>query len=51
MQVDLPPTNYIYLDVGWITRKLSVDNFFTIHSCNSLLSLHALPRLSQFWPW
>ncbi|KAJ3687239.1 hypothetical protein LUZ61_016403 [Rhynchospora tenuis] len=35
IKVDLPPTNYIYFDVGWITRKLGVDQFLTIHSCKS----------------
>ncbi|KAF3322044.1 hypothetical protein FCM35_KLT13185 [Carex littledalei] len=36
IKVDLPPpSNYIYFDVGWITRKLGVDQFLTIHSCKS----------------
>ncbi|XP_078150104.1 uncharacterized protein LOC144545378 [Carex rostrata] len=36
IKVDLPPpSNYIYFDVGWITRKLEVDQFLTVHSCKS----------------
>ncbi|PKA52547.1 hypothetical protein AXF42_Ash001527 [Apostasia shenzhenica] len=33
IKVDLPPTDYIYFDVGWITKKLKVKQFQTIHYC------------------
>ncbi|WOK93965.1 hypothetical protein Cni_G02666 [Canna indica] len=34
IKVDLPPSQYIYFQVGWITRKLGVQQFETVHSCN-----------------
>ncbi|KAM0952085.1 hypothetical protein DsansV1_C03g0032681 [Dioscorea sansibarensis] len=33
IKVDLPPANFIYFQVGWITRKLTVGQFETVHSC------------------
>ena len=33
IKVDLPPSDYIYFEVGWITKKLRVDQFQTVHSC------------------
>ncbi|XP_072988227.1 uncharacterized protein [Typha latifolia] len=33
IKVDLPPSDYIYFEVGWIIRKLQVDQFETVHSC------------------
>ncbi|KAL0916845.1 hypothetical protein M5K25_014388 [Dendrobium thyrsiflorum] len=38
IKVDLPPSNYIYFDVGLITKKLSVGQFKNIHSCQKGLS-------------
>ncbi|XP_020578488.1 uncharacterized protein LOC110023417 [Phalaenopsis equestris] len=38
IKVDLPPTNYIYFDVGLITKKLSVGQFKNVHSCQKGLS-------------
>ncbi|CAL0324973.1 unnamed protein product [Lupinus luteus] len=39
IRVDLPPSNSIYFQVGLINKKLSVDQFKTVHSCrNSLTS-------------
>ncbi|XP_009403380.2 uncharacterized protein LOC103986946 [Musa acuminata AAA Group] len=35
IKVDLPPSEYIYFQVGWITRKLHVDQFQTVHSCKA----------------
>ncbi|MFQ6657114.1 hypothetical protein Gotur_026925 [Gossypium turneri] len=31
--VDLPPTGSIYFQVGFINKKLDVDQFQTVHSC------------------
>ncbi|KAJ3674588.1 hypothetical protein LUZ60_005204 [Juncus effusus] len=39
IKVDLPPKSYIYFDIGWITRKLDVDQFETVHSCKSSCKL------------
>ncbi|KAK9682375.1 hypothetical protein RND81_10G069400 [Saponaria officinalis] len=34
IKLDLPPSSSIYFQVGIITKKLSVDQFVTIHSCS-----------------
>ncbi|CAN6317176.1 unnamed protein product [Urochloa humidicola] len=35
IKVDLPPPpRYVYLDIGWITRKLSAADFQSPHSCD-----------------
>ncbi|PAN45586.1 hypothetical protein PAHAL_9G129100 [Panicum hallii] len=34
IKVDLPPPpRYVYLDIGWITRKLPASDFQSVHSC------------------
>ncbi|KAJ0982775.1 hypothetical protein J5N97_011030 [Dioscorea zingiberensis] len=33
IRVDLPPADFIYFQVGWISRKLTVGQFETVHSC------------------
>ncbi|XVF04559.1 hypothetical protein REPUB_Repub05bG0094000 [Reevesia pubescens] len=33
IKVDLPPSDSIYFQVGFINKKLDVDQFKTIHSC------------------
>jgi hypothetical protein len=34
VKVDLPPPpRYVYLDIGWITRKLPVADFQSLHAC------------------
>ncbi|KAK8691845.1 hypothetical protein V6N13_075340 [Hibiscus sabdariffa] len=33
IKVDLPPSDSIYFQVGFINKKLSVDQFKTVHSC------------------
>ncbi|KAK3149668.1 hypothetical protein QOZ80_3AG0220660 [Eleusine coracana subsp. coracana] len=34
VKVDLPPPpRYVYLDIGWITRKLPAADFQSIHAC------------------
>ncbi|MQL94149.1 hypothetical protein Taro_026803 [Colocasia esculenta] len=33
IKVDLPPSDSIYFQVGWITRRLAVDEFHQVHSC------------------
>lgn len=35
IKVDLPPSDSIYFQVGIINKKLSVDQFQTVHSCGS----------------
>lgn len=35
IRVDLPPSDYIYFQVGWITRKLGVSQFQSVRSCSS----------------
>lgn len=39
IKVDLPPSDSIYFQIGLINKKLSVDQFQTVHSCNSRASL------------
>lgn len=41
IRVDLPPSEFIYFDVGWITKKLSLDQFETVHSCKDEKKLSA----------
>nr|AGV54581.1 hypothetical protein [Phaseolus vulgaris] len=38
IRVDLPPSSNIYFQVGIINKKLSVDQFKTVHSCRKSLS-------------
>ncbi|KAK1644804.1 hypothetical protein QYE76_062609 [Lolium multiflorum] len=34
VKVDLPPPpRYVYLDIGWITRKLPASDFEAVHDC------------------
>jgi len=33
IQVDLPPADSIYFEIGWISKKLDVEQFETVHSC------------------
>ncbi|KAG2536001.1 uncharacterized protein LOC120690344 isoform X1 [Panicum virgatum] len=34
IKVDLPPPpRYVYLDIGWITRRLPASDFQSVHSC------------------
>ncbi|ESQ42000.1 hypothetical protein EUTSA_v10014810mg [Eutrema salsugineum] len=33
IKVDLPPTDSIYFKVGFINKKLDIDQFKTVHSC------------------
>uniref|UniRef100_M4DU75 Uncharacterized protein n=1 Tax=Brassica campestris TaxID=3711 RepID=M4DU75_BRACM len=33
IKVDLPPTDSIYFKVGFINKKLGIDQFRTVHSC------------------
>lgn len=36
VKVDLPPPpRFVYLDIGWITRKLPADDFQTVHPCEA----------------
>ncbi|KAG0474081.1 hypothetical protein HPP92_015372 [Vanilla planifolia] len=53
IKVDLPPSNFIYFDVGFITKKLGVDQFKRIHSCNKRGipegMMHRAERLDQLF--
>ncbi|KAL7199236.1 hypothetical protein ACSBR2_021508 [Camellia fascicularis] len=33
IKVDLPPSDSIYFSVGFINKKLDIDQFKTVHSC------------------
>ncbi|CAA7395341.1 unnamed protein product [Spirodela intermedia] len=33
IKVDLPPSDYIYFQVGWISKRLSIEDFREVHSC------------------
>lgn len=33
IRVDLPPSDSIYFQVGFVNKKLDVDQFQTVHSC------------------
>ncbi|RWW39000.1 hypothetical protein BHE74_00055709 [Ensete ventricosum] len=39
IMVDVPSSEFIYFHVGWITRKLRIEQFQTVHSCRGSLSL------------
>ncbi|XP_057507998.1 uncharacterized protein LOC130790942 [Actinidia eriantha] len=36
IKVDLPPSDSIYFQVGFINKKLDVDQFKTVHSCSKM---------------
>ncbi|KFK26222.1 hypothetical protein AALP_AA8G218700 [Arabis alpina] len=38
IKVDLPPTDSIYFKVGFINKKLDIDQFKSIHSCDNGVS-------------
>ncbi|KAG9450407.1 hypothetical protein H6P81_010372 [Aristolochia fimbriata] len=38
IRVDLPPSDYIYFQVGWITKKLGVSQFAAVRSCKASVS-------------
>ncbi|KAG6790960.1 hypothetical protein POTOM_000069 [Populus tomentosa] len=38
IKVDLPPSDSIYFQVGWINKKLDADQFKTVHSCRAGVS-------------
>ncbi|KAK4780628.1 hypothetical protein SAY87_016734 [Trapa incisa] len=38
IRVDLPPSDSIYFQVGFINRKLDVGQFMTVHSCQDRVS-------------
>ncbi|KMZ62397.1 hypothetical protein ZOSMA_46G00730 [Zostera marina] len=39
IQVDLPPTDSIYFEIGWISKTLDVDQFKTVRSCGDGVGL------------
>ncbi|CAI0409896.1 unnamed protein product [Linum tenue] len=46
IKVDLPPADSIYFHVGFINKKLDVDQFETVHSCRDGVSGASCKR---FW--
>ncbi|KAL5976723.1 hypothetical protein ACLOJK_021056 [Asimina triloba] len=38
IRVDLPPSDYIYFEVGWITKKLKIAQFQKVRSCGDGVS-------------
>ncbi|KAF9688619.1 hypothetical protein SADUNF_Sadunf01G0007100 [Salix dunnii] len=45
IKVDLPPSDSIYFQVGWINKKLDADQFKTVHSCRAGVSHGSLGGL------
>ncbi|CAK9171896.1 unnamed protein product, partial [Ilex paraguariensis] len=45
IKVDLPPSDNIYFQVGFINKKLDVDQFETVHSCRD----NALGLCGESW--
>uniref|UniRef100_A0A6N2MN97 DUF538 domain-containing protein n=1 Tax=Salix viminalis TaxID=40686 RepID=A0A6N2MN97_SALVM len=45
IKVDLPPSDSIYFQVGWINKKLDADQFKTVHSCRAGVSYGSLGGL------
>ncbi|KAG6529029.1 hypothetical protein ZIOFF_011221 [Zingiber officinale] len=39
IKVDLPYSDFVYIQFGWVTRKLGIAQFQHIHSCRGNLSL------------
>ncbi|KAG0479269.1 hypothetical protein HPP92_010127 [Vanilla planifolia] len=35
VKIDLQPSDYIFFDVGLVTKKLKVEQFETVHSCRN----------------
>ncbi|XP_045821170.1 uncharacterized protein LOC123914183 [Trifolium pratense] len=50
IKVDLPPSNSIYFQVGIINKKLSVDQFKTVHSCRNSLGSSPCSSISSLLP-
>uniref|UniRef100_A0A1D1ZCN9 Uncharacterized protein At5g01610 n=1 Tax=Anthurium amnicola TaxID=1678845 RepID=A0A1D1ZCN9_9ARAE len=48
IKVDLPPSDYIYFEVGWITKRLPIDDFRNVHSCQDRTTYGA--RVQRLFP-
>jgi len=42
IMVDLPPSDFIYFHVGWITKKLDISQFRRVRSCSDGVSMSVL---------
>ncbi|KAG8062172.1 hypothetical protein GUJ93_ZPchr0003g16810 [Zizania palustris] len=52
VKVDLPPPpRFVYLDIGWITRKLPADEFESIHECESSRKCRLSSTLATTATW
>ncbi|KAL6894453.1 hypothetical protein ACP4OV_008551 [Aristida adscensionis] len=52
IKVDLPPPpRYVYLDIGWITRKLPAADFQSLHSCEDSKRCRLSSALSAAAKW
>ncbi|KAK8968135.1 hypothetical protein KSP40_PGU001093 [Platanthera guangdongensis] len=49
IKVDLPLSKYIYFDVGWITKKLSIEQFTTVHSCQKGLTENMIEQVVDLY--
>ncbi|KAK4258229.1 hypothetical protein QN277_007701 [Acacia crassicarpa] len=47
IRVDLPPSESIYFQVGFINKKLAIDQFKTIHSCRDSVMSSCLGSLKR----
>ncbi|KAL5707733.1 hypothetical protein ACHQM5_018597 [Ranunculus cassubicifolius] len=47
IRVDLPPSDSIYFQVGFVNKKLDVDQFQTVHSCkdNGVLGFSSMLKV------
>uniref|UniRef100_I1PEI7 Uncharacterized protein n=1 Tax=Oryza glaberrima TaxID=4538 RepID=I1PEI7_ORYGL len=52
VKVDLPPPpRYVYLDIGWITRKLPADEFESPHECEDSKKCRLSSALATVAAW
>uniref|UniRef100_A0A0E0KHQ3 Uncharacterized protein n=1 Tax=Oryza punctata TaxID=4537 RepID=A0A0E0KHQ3_ORYPU len=52
VKVDLPPPpRYVYLDIGWITRKLPADEFESPHDCEDSKKCRLSSALATAAAW
>ncbi|KAF7807338.1 uncharacterized protein G2W53_039499 [Senna tora] len=47
IRVDLPPSESIYFQVGFINKKLDIDQFKTIHSCRDSVTGSCLGSMKE----
>jgi hypothetical protein len=52
VKVDLPPpSRYVYLDIGWITRKLPAADFQSLHACEDSKRCRLSSALAAVAQW